>query len=100
MALSVTRRALVALKDVLGQRDAAGSRALRLTAGADRTLGFMLDLPREDDVIVGLDDVTVLVVEPRLNSHLDGLTLDLQETSNGPVWTLTKENGRVARSEP
>jgi hypothetical protein len=100
MALSVTRRALVALKDVLDQRDAVGSRALRLTAGTERKLAFLLDVPREDDVIVGLDDANVLIMEPHLNSELDGLTLDLRETSDGPVWILTRRIPGGARREP
>ena len=90
MPPAVTKRALAALKDVLDQRDAGSSRALRLTAGADRKLAFVLDTPRQDDVKVGLDGATVMIIEPRLDGELDGRTLDLRETPDGPLWTLTK----------
>jgi hypothetical protein len=100
MALSVTKRALVALRGVLDRREVLGSQALRLTAGIDRKLAFVLDRPQEDDVIVGFDDVTVMIVGSRLNTQLDGLILDLHETSDGPMWTLTNKDSGVARREP
>lgn len=90
MALSVTKRALVALRSVLDDHEAVGARVLRLTAGADRKLAFVLDMPRDDDLVIRLDHTAVMVVAPRLKSELDGLTLDLRDDSEGPEWTLRK----------
>jgi hypothetical protein len=101
MALTVARRALVALRNILDRREAIGSRAVRLTTSdTDHKLTLVLDTPREDDVVLSLDDATVMIVEPRLNSRLDGLTFDFNMTSDGPVWTLTRKTPRAQRREP
>jgi hypothetical protein len=92
MTLSVTRQALVAMKDLLAQRDTAGNQALRLIADVDYKFAFVLDIPRNDDVIVVFDEMTVLLLEPHLSSELDGMTLDLKKVADGPAWTLKKGN--------
>jgi hypothetical protein len=88
MPLSATKRALIALKDVLARTDSTDHQALRLAPDANRKLAFILDTPRESDVVYTLDDVIVMILDPKLSRDLRTYVLDIKETSEGTVWTL------------
>ena len=93
MSLSATKHALIALKDVLSKTDYTGHQALRLAPDANRKLDFILDTPRENDVVYKFDDVIVMILDPKLSRDLRRHVLDIKETSEGTVWTLRKSEG-------
>jgi len=94
MELSVTNRALSAMRDVLTRTDFSGHQALRLTPDDNRKLEFILDTPGENDVLYRCDDVIVMILDRKLSRDLRRHVLDLKKTSEGVVWTLRDSEGR------
>jgi hypothetical protein len=90
MPLNMTKQALVALKDHLEKADPTGIRALRLVADSDRKLHFVLDTSRKSDLLLRLDELTIMIIDPKLSSRLGEFTLDVRHTAEGTYWTLIK----------
>ena len=51
---------------------------------------LMLDKEEQDDQVVEHDGSKVLLVEKGLSSMVDGLTLDAQDTPDGPKLVISK----------
>jgi len=87
----VTDNARVELKKLLSENSGETDALLRLTANDEGQLGLILDHEQPGDNIVEHEGTKVFAIEGDLASHLDGVTLDVQETPEGPVLMLKQE---------
>ena len=90
--LAVTERAKERLKSMLTSKVENPQAALRLAPTEEGQFGLRVDVETSDDEVVEHDGITVLVVEKELASRMDGITLDVQDTPNGPEFTAYMEN--------
>jgi len=81
--LNVTDQAAGVLHQTLEQSQEDDSDILRVTVG-DRGLGLEVSRQEEGDQVVEHGGRGVLAIEDNLARELDGATLDLQETPEGP----------------
>ena len=96
--LNVTPQARAALREMLlralDDKPGSNGRSLgfRLVAGeteaGDANLGLALDSPRNGDVVVDHDGLSVLILDTLASELLDQMTLDLLETSDGTMLGL------------
>ena len=80
MTLSVTERAAEALHETLDSMAHEPQQVLRLVS---RDEGFTLAVeePGDDDEVISHNGTAVLAVERQVTSQLDGLTMDVDESS-------------------
>jgi Fe-S cluster assembly iron-binding protein IscA len=91
--LNVSEKAAAALHDTLEENSEDASDILRIAQTDD---GMALAIGREHagDQIVGYGDQHVLAIEPQLSDALDGATLDLADTPEGPRLVFEAPEGR------
>jgi Fe-S cluster assembly iron-binding protein IscA len=89
--LTVTEDAKQYLKDTLQAHTDDTEMGLRLVSGPPGRLGLTLDREGYGDQIVEHEGAKVLLVAPELAPMVDGITLDVQDTANGPKLIVTKE---------
>jgi len=63
---------------------------LRLTMKPPGQLGLVLDRELPDDSVVEHEGLKLLLVEPELVELLEGVTLDVQDTPDGPKLALVQ----------
>jgi Fe-S cluster assembly iron-binding protein IscA len=90
--LSVTERAKERLKSILSSKVDNPQASLRLTATAHGEYGLRVDVEAPGDKVVKHKGIKVLVVESKLASKLDGVTLDVEDTPDGPELAIFKDN--------
>ena len=88
--LAVTERASAALKDILDNMQHESDQALRLILDTGGNLTLNLDMARQDDGVVTHQGAAVLFVEAPLPEGLEGATLDVSETPQGPSLVLSR----------
>jgi Fe-S cluster assembly iron-binding protein IscA len=88
--IAVTERAKQELKKMLSDRVDNPLAVLRLTK-SNEGLGLILDVEMPGDKVVKHEDSKVLVVETPLADGLQGVTLDVEDTSEGPELVVIKE---------
>lgn len=88
--LEVTQRAAEELKQVLDSAPHEEGQCLRLVTDAQGNFRLTLDREREGDQVVRLGEEPVLLIDPVLSAGLDGVTLDMEETPQGPMLVLTR----------
>jgi len=88
--LTVTERAAQELKQVLDSAPHEEGQCLRLITDAQGAFRLTLDHEREGDQVVRLGEEAVLLIDPVLSAGLDGVTLDTEETPQGPMLVLTR----------
>ena len=87
----ITDNARVELKKLLSENSGETDALLRLTANEEGQLGLILDHEQPGDNIVEHEGTKVFAIESGLAGHLNGVTLDVQETPEGPVLMLKQE---------
>jgi len=63
---------------------------LRLNANDKGELGLSIDIETPNDQVVEYEGSKVLLVEEKMAASLEGLTLDVVDTSEGPALTITQ----------
>ena len=86
--LNVTERAKQELKGMLSDKVDNPEAALRLTTNSEGQLGLCIDIEMPDDQVVEYEDSKVLLVEKGLSANLEGITLDVEDTPEGPRLTI------------
>ncbi len=88
--IAVTDRAKLELKRLLSASVDHPQARLRLTAKSPDQLGLGVDIENPDDHCVEHEGATVLVVEKELGDKLEGITLDVDDTSQGPQLVIVE----------
>ena len=89
--IEVTDGARVELKKLLSENSSEADALLRLTANEEGQLGLVLGREQPGDNVVEHDGTKVFAIEGGLAGHLNGVTLDVEETPEGPVLMLRQE---------
>jgi len=87
----ITDSARVELKKLLSENSEEIDTLLRLTANEEGQLGLILDHEQPGDNIVEHEGTKVFAIEGDLASNLNGITLDVEKTPEGPMLTLKQE---------
>jgi Fe-S cluster assembly iron-binding protein IscA len=88
--IAVTERAKEELKRLRSDKVDHPQAVLRLVS-SDQGLGLGVDVEMPGDQVVEHEGTKVLVVEEKLAGMLDGITLDVDETTEGPQLTVFRE---------
>ncbi len=86
--ISVTERAKHELRKLLSENVDIVEARLRLLDRGGGVLGIGVDIEMPGDYVVECEDKRVLVIEPRLASNLDNITLDVDVTPEGTELVL------------
>lgn len=65
---------------------------MRLTADEQAQLRLAIDVERDGDQVVEHEDSKVLIVEKDLADILQGITIDIEETSEGARLVIAGES--------
>ena len=87
--LSVTERAKRTLKNLLAAKVEHPLARLRLTTGAQGQLGLGIDVQLPGDKVVEFEGTAVLLVGQELALSLAGITLDVDDTPDGPELVIS-----------
>jgi Fe-S cluster assembly iron-binding protein IscA len=90
--LIVTEGAKQLLKETLREHSQDPETGIRLAVKEGGQFGITLDSESEGDQVVEHDGDKVLLVAPGLSTILEGKTLDVQDTEEGPKLFLSKAN--------
>jgi len=88
--LTVTDSAKQLLKETLSAHTDDPEIGLRLELKPPGQLGIVLDREAEGDQVVEHEGTKVLLVAPELAPAVDGITLDVQDTADGPKLVVSK----------
>lgn len=91
--IEITAAAKVELKRILDENSQDPSMLLRLTAGPDGSLGLILDKAAQDDNLFEHDGITVLAIEKGLAGMMNGISMDIEDTDEGPMLTFRGDCG-------
>ena len=89
--LTVTEDAKQLLKETLRAHSDDPEVVLRLSMKPPGQLGILLDNEAEGDQVIEHEGVKVLLVASELAPMVEGVTLDIQDTPDGPKLVVTKE---------
>jgi Fe-S cluster assembly iron-binding protein IscA len=89
--LTVTEGAKQLLKEILTTHSDDPDMGVRLTLKPPGQLGIILDSEAEDDQVIEHEGSKVLLVAPELESALEEVTLDVEDTDEGRKLTVRKE---------
>ncbi|MFQ5793737.1 MAG: adhesin [Candidatus Bipolaricaulia bacterium] len=81
--MTVTKSAREELKKILDNTETQPEQSLRLVEDQGYYT-LVLDTEQQDDQVVEHDGTTVLLVDADIKAQLEGVVLDLQDTSEGP----------------
>lgn len=90
--VGVSDRARQELKKILTTNTDEPEACLRLTTDEQGQLGLAIDMERDGDKTVEHEDFRVLVVEKDLANALQGITIDVEETSEGARLVISSES--------
>jgi Fe-S cluster assembly iron-binding protein IscA len=90
--IGVTERAKQELKRILVANVDNPQAGLRLTAGELGQLGLGIDTEMPGDTVVEYEGSKVLMVEQKLADRLQGISLDVEDTPEGPRLVIVKES--------
>ena len=90
--IGVTDRAKQELKKLLANNVDNPLAGLRLTTNESQQLGLGIDIEREDDQVVEHDGSKVLIVEKELADSLIEVSLDVEDTPEGPKLVIAKNS--------
>jgi Fe-S cluster assembly iron-binding protein IscA len=89
--INVTERAKKELKRLLiNNVDWPGAR-LRLMDRGQGKLGLGIDIEAPEDHVIEYEGTKLLLVEPRLATSLRQITLDVDDTPDGPELVISEE---------
>jgi len=86
--ITVTKRARQELKRILSAKVDLPQARLRLNASEQGKLGLGMDIDMPGDQVVEYEGSRVLVVEGKLASSLKSITLDIEDTVDGPQLVI------------
>jgi len=86
--LKVTESANQVLKKILSAKVDMPQAVLRLTASEPDKLGLGIDIEMPGDQVVEYEGSKVLVVEQELATSLKGVTLNVEDTGDGPQLVI------------
>jgi Fe-S cluster assembly iron-binding protein IscA len=89
--LTATDRAKQLLKETLTAHSDDPKVALRLSFKPPGEFGIVLDREAEGDQVVEHEDTKVLLVASELAPVVEGVTLDVQDTTEGAKLVIRKE---------
>ncbi|MFQ6114202.1 MAG: hypothetical protein ACE5NG_08945 [bacterium] len=89
--LTVTDNAKEELKKTLQAHTDDPEVSLRLELKPPGQFGLVLGKEAEDDQVVEHEGTKVLLVAAELASAVEGITLDVQDTADGPKLAVSKE---------
>jgi len=89
--LKVTESAKRVLKKILSAKVDNPQAVLRLTASKPDKLALGIDIEMLGDQVVEYEGSKVLVVEQGLATRLKGVTLDVEDTPDGPKLSVLRE---------
>ena len=89
--LTVTESAKELLKDKLVAHTDDPEIGLRLELKPPGQLGLVVGREAEGDQVVEHEGLKVLLVAPELAHVVDGITLDVQDTADGPKLVVSRE---------
>ncbi|MEQ8769462.1 MAG: hypothetical protein RIB60_03015 [Phycisphaerales bacterium] len=85
--LTVTEDAKVFLKGLIDDNNVPEDATIRLTA-SPQGLGLAPDAPKADDETFDHDGRTVLAIAQPIVNQLDGKSIDVNQTENGPALAI------------
>ena len=91
--IEITDAAKSELKRILSENSQDPAQLLRLTAGPDGSLGLILDSAAAGDNIVECEGIRVLAIEEELAGMMSGVSMDVEDTDEGPMLTFKGECG-------
>ena len=89
--IEVTEKAKQELKKMLSEKMDNPLALLRLTQ-SHKGLGLILDVEMPGDKVVEHENAKILAVEQKLADSLQNVTLDVEDTSEGPELVIVKES--------
>ena len=89
--IGITDDAKKELKKLIAENAEDPNMSLRLTASEEGQLGLVMDTELPGDQVVEFEGKKVLLVEEHLASHLGGISLEVEETPEGPALLLKQE---------
>jgi Fe-S cluster assembly iron-binding protein IscA len=90
--LTVTESAKQLLKETLRENSDDPETSIRLSIKEEGQFGIALDVESAGDQVVEHDGDKVLLVAPALSTVLEGRTLDVQDTKEGPRLVISQGN--------
>ena len=90
--IEVSERAKQELKRILMDHVDNPQAGLRLTASEPSQFGLGLDVEMPGDEVVEHEGAKVLLVTKEVAESLQGITMDVQETSGGPKIVLVEQS--------
>lgn len=91
--IEITDAARAELKRILNENSQDPSQLLRLTAGPEGSLGLIIDSAAEGDSIFEHEGIRVLAIEQDLAAMMNGVSMDVEDTEEGPMLTFRGECG-------
>jgi Fe-S cluster assembly iron-binding protein IscA len=89
--IGITDDAKKELKKIIAENAGDPGMSLRLAASEEGQLGLVMDTQLPGDEVVEYDGTKVLLVEEHLSTHLGGISLEVQDTPEGPMLMLRQE---------
>jgi len=86
--INITKRAAKELSDLLKKKVDLPSARLRIMDRGEGVLGLGIDIEAPTDYVVAYRDTSVLVIGKDLAKRLSGITLDVEETSDGAEFVF------------
>jgi len=86
----ITDEAKKELKKILTENAKDPNVVLRLTANEQGQLGLCMDTEMPGDNVIEYEGSKVLLVEDHLASHMEGVSLLVEDTPEGPELLLTQ----------
>ena len=96
--INVTEGARQELRRILFTNVDMPQARLRLLSRGQGNLGLGIDIEMPGDELVEYDGSAVLVVEHGLASNLKGVTLDVDNTPNGPELVICYESEKISET--
>ena len=89
--IAVTDEAKQELKKILAENAQDPGQVLRLAANEEGQLGLVMDNFEEGDEVIEWEGARVLVVDGHLSSHLEGISLEVEDGPEGRELALKGE---------
>ena len=90
--IAITDQAKQHLKDILSVNVDTPQAGIRLTDRGNGEFGLGIDVENSDDKVVEFAGSKVLMVESKLAEQLSGITIDVEDTKEGPVLVLLEKS--------
>lgn len=87
--INITDEAKKELKKMLSENAPEPGVLLRLAANEEGQLGLIMDKEEAGDRVVEYEGIKIMVVDEHFASQLEGISLEVEETPEGPSLVLT-----------